>query len=199
MTAILYPVAETAEAALHTPRGYAEREREAAALAGDAVAFASEAMGPAFATREAAVNAYSRRLAAEEASEYGFQARWRQLIPVSAPAGDRTAAAGLVRPTYRDGRRWPTPAGGTVILWRLSVSYWRIGSPDQAGSNTPASAPSDAARRLRRGEAGRELSGMALNALARQPLRPFKLQQPLDIGLFEIHPPEAPDTVMPDD
>ena len=30
-------------------------------------------------------------------------------------------------------------------------------------------------------------------------LRATKPQQPLDIGLFEVHPPEAPHIVMPDE
>src|SRR5580658_4151828 len=62
MTAILYPVAASAEAALARPMGRAAREREAAALAGAHVAFVSETVGPAFRTREAALDAYAGRL-----------------------------------------------------------------------------------------------------------------------------------------
>jgi hypothetical protein len=38
-----------------------------------------------------------------------------------------------------------------------------------------------------------------VRAIARAPLRPVKPQQPLDIGLFETRPPEAPHIVMPDE
>ncbi len=38
-----------------------------------------------------------------------------------------------------------------------------------------------------------------LRTIARQPLRPVEPQQPLDIGLFEIRPPDAPHIVMPDE
>ena len=194
MTAILYPVAETAEAALHAPRGYAARAREAQALAAGAVAFVSEAVGPAFATREAALDAYAGRVE-DDGAENGTvapEARWGQLVPVSAPPGSRRAPPTPAKPTYRDGHRWPTPEDATPVLWRLSVSYWKIGAEEER-------LPSVAARHVRRGEAGRDLGGPALNALARQPLRPIKLQQPLDIGLFERRPPEAPDTLIPDE
>src|SRR5207302_7309657 len=58
MTAILYPVAASADEALSAPRARAAREREASRAAGEPVAFTTEAAGPAFATREAALDAY---------------------------------------------------------------------------------------------------------------------------------------------
>ncbi|WP_174299637.1 hypothetical protein [Caulobacter sp. S45] len=193
MTAILYPVAETAEAALHAPRGYAEREREAQSLAADTVVFVSEAVGPAFPTREAALSAYAGRLAGEGADGPAApESRWRQLVPVSAQTESRLPAMVPAQPSYRDGRRWPIPEEAPAILWRLSVSYWKIAGAQSAQTSDPA-------RKVRRGEAGRGLSGPALNALARQPLRAVRLQQPLDIGLFEVRPPEAPDTLIPDE
>jgi hypothetical protein len=39
----------------------------------------------------------------------------------------------------------------------------------------------------------------ALRARLERPLRPVKPQQPLDIGLFEVRPPEAPHILMPDE
>ena len=60
MTAILYPVAANAEQAMAGPLGRAAREREAAGVAGEAVVFTTDPAGPAFATREAAVEAYAR-------------------------------------------------------------------------------------------------------------------------------------------
>ena len=182
MTAILYPVAETAEAALHAPLGFAARTREAQGVATGGVSFVTETVGPAFPTREAAAAAYG------DAPEDGH---WRELTPVSisAPSGK---AAKPVPPIYRDGRRWPEPKAALTVLWRMSVSYWRVGE----ATGEPVGAP---ARRLRRGSGGRELKAPALNALARQPLRPFAPQQPLDIGLFEVRPPDAPDLIIPDE
>ena len=70
------------------------------------------------------------------------------------------------------------------------VSYWRIATAER-----PIEAPqARAARRARR-----PLDPETLRAMARQPLRPVEPQQPLDIGLFEIRPPDAPHIVMPDE
>jgi hypothetical protein len=74
-------------------------------------------------------------------------------------------------------------------MWRLMISYWR-----------PVSAPTaeaPQARVARRGAPG--VDTQTLRAIARQPLKPVKPQQPLDIGLFETRPPEAPHIVMPDE
>ena len=175
---ILYPVAETAEAALHAARGYAVRQREAEALAAAPVNFVTEPVGPAFATREAALAAYG-----EEAAD------WRQLTPV---AGGNGAPLSSLKPTYRGGRRWPQATATNAVLWRLSVSYWRIAAAAEPAPLAPA-------RKVRRGELRRDLRGDTLNALARQPLRAVRAQQPLDIGLFEVSRPEAPDTLIPDE
>jgi hypothetical protein len=43
------------------------------------------------------------------------------------------------------------------------------------------------------------LNAAELRALARQPLRPVKPQQPLDVGLFEVPAPEAPHILIPDE
>jgi len=59
---ILYPVAASAEAALAGPKGRAAREREALDLAGAPVRFVTEATGPAFPTREAALDAFAGKL-----------------------------------------------------------------------------------------------------------------------------------------
>ena len=60
MTAVLYPVAKNAEAALNAPLGRAAREREARTRAKTEVRFATEASGPAFESREAAMAAWRR-------------------------------------------------------------------------------------------------------------------------------------------
>ena len=95
-----------------------------------------------------------------------------------------------VEPTYEDGHRWPKPAAPPRTVWRLTVSYWRMGTAER-----PLEAPQ--ARRARRSK--QALDPAALKAIARTPLRPVKPQQPLDTGLFEVRPPEAPHIVMPDE
>jgi len=195
---ILYPIAATAEAALHTPKGFAAREREAAGLAGEAVVFVTEETGPAFETLEAALDAYAGRLDDDRPGKmHSIQpsARWCDLRTVAAPVKDgRRRVRPLAQPVNRNGRRWPAPpATLPPTVWRLSVSYWRI------GKWTPESDALDPARKLRRDPIGEDLAVGALRELSRQPLRAVKPQQPLDIGLFETRLPEAPHIVMPDE
>lgn len=183
MTAVLYPVAPTAEAALSAPLGKAMREREAKDMAGRDVEFISEDVGPAFESAEAAEAAYGQAL------EGGF-ARIREVV---AKVKGRTPVVAPVRPIYEGGRRWPKveqPLAKTV--WRLSVSYWRIVDPARY-------AELEQARRARKAAEGERLDREALRALSRQPLKPVKPQQPLDVGLFEYRLPEAPDIVIPDE
>ena len=59
MTAVAFPIAATAEAALARPLGRAARESQAVMLAGEAVAFVTEPVGPVFSSREAAMDAYA--------------------------------------------------------------------------------------------------------------------------------------------
>jgi hypothetical protein len=75
-------------------------------------------------------------------------------------------------------------------VWRLAVSYWRI-----ASAGRPLEPPQ--ARKARR--SGEAVDRDTLRAIARAPLKPVKPQQPLDTGLFEVRPPEAPHIVMPDE
>lgn len=180
MSAILYPVAETAEQAMHAPLAHAEREREAAAAAGGPVTFVTEAVGPAFTSEAAAEAAYrDRGLAPGE---------WRSLRPVA-----ETRPPPPARPVNRDGRRWPEPGKAAAVLWRLSISYWRVlGAAADVPPDTPA-------RKLRKDPEAADLGARELQALARQPLRAARPQQPLDIGLFEVRLPEAPDRIVPDE
>ena len=191
---VLYPVAATAEAALHAPRGFAARERSARDLAGDAVVFATEMVGPAFESEAAALDAYAGRLDDERPGKrvrVPTERRWCALRPVAADGAPKRKKP--VEPVNRDGRRWPAPdPAAPTPRWRLSVSYWRIGEPEQP-------IPTEAARELRRRGAGEGLDPASLRALAHQPLKPLRPQQPLDIGLFETRPPEAPHIVMPDE
>ena len=185
MSAILYPVAINAEQALARPVGRAARESEARKKAGEAVVFATDPVGPAFATREAALQAYGPRL--DEAEP---QDRYCQLVEQIVAKPGKPPQAAPVEPTFADGRRWPDPPKPPQTAWRLTVSYWRIGTAER-----PLDAPQ--ARQARRSKAA--LDPETVRAIARAPLRPVKPQQPLDIGLFETRPPEAPHIVMPDE
>jgi len=191
MTAILYPVAANPEQALNQPKARAAREREAERAAGEEVVFTTETAGPAFATREAALDAYRNRL---EDERTGFtpdaEDRWCRLVEQAVTEPGRSAPLGPVKPTYADGRRWPAPLVPPRTVWRLSVSYWRIASAER-----PLDAPQ--ARQARRSR--RQLDAAALRAIARQPLRAVEPQQPLDIGLFEARLPENPSIVVPDE
>jgi len=182
MTAILYPVAVNAEQALSRPLGRAARQGEARARAGAVVGFTTDLVGPAFPGREAAAAAYADRLESAEPQD-----RFCRLVEQVVGAA---AAPGPLEPTYEDGRRWPRPPPPARTAWRLAVSYWRLGTPAR-----PLDPPQ--ARQARR--KAQPLEPAALQAIARAPLRPFKPQQPLDIGLFETRPPEAPHIVMPDE
>jgi len=177
MTAILYPVAANAEQAMASPLGRAAREREAVGVAGEAVVFTTDPTGPAFANREAALGAYGGLL----------DEPWRRLAEQILP-GQTVAHA---EPILTGGRRWPAPpATPPRTAWRLMVSYWRIATAER-----PIETPqARAARRARR-----PLDPETVRAMARQPLRPIEPQQPLDIGLFEVRPPDAPHILMPDE
>lgn len=193
---ILYPVAPNGDAALNAPLGRAARQREAEAAAGQEVVFETEAVGPAFATRAAALDAYAGRLDDDRPGRtlsVAVEDQFCRLAEIAAPGGGRTRAPRPVEPTHAEGRRWPSaPPSPPATVWRLQVSYWRIASAER-----PIDHPQ--ARQARRGTAGREVGGAALNSMARQPLRPVKAQQPLDIGLFEVRLPESPHIVVPDE
>ena len=190
MTAISYPVAGNAEQAFSCPLGRAVREREALAVAGEAVVFTTDAMGPAFATYEAALEAYAGRVEDDRTgAASAIEDRYCRLAAqILGQTGKRVAP---LEPCFADGRRWPQPSGQPPrTAWRLMVSYWRIATADR-----PIAAPQ--ARQARRGK--QPLDPETLRAIARQPLRPVEPQQPLDIGLFEVRPPEAPHILMPDE
>ena len=196
MTAILYPVAADAAQAFAAPKGRAARERDAAALAGEAVAFLTEPLGPVYATREAALDALAGRVDDDRAGRIATLAaedRFIQLTEMAAPrGGKRTRAPAPVAPTFADGHRWPAPAPPPPTVWRAMISYWRIGG-------APLRHAGDAQARQARRKGGEEIDGDTLRALTRQPLLAVKPQQPLDIGLFETRLPEAPHIVVPDE
>jgi hypothetical protein len=190
MTAILYPIAPNAETALAAPLGRAAREREAQTAAGEPVLFVSEPVGPAFATREAALDAYAGRVEDDRAGRaaVAIEERYCSLVESLAQGSARPAP---VRPTFAEGRRWPKSGPGDLrTSWRLCISYWRL------ASSTPHAEPPQA-RRARRAKG--EVASETLHAMARQPLRPVEPQRPLDIGLFERRLPESPHIVVPDE
>lgn len=192
---ILYPVAVNPEAALAAPLGFSARERSAQDVAGEAVTFVTEAVGPAFESREAALDAYAGKLDDDRPGRrvvMAPEARWCVLRPVLPEDAKRRRKP--VRPLMKDGRRWPAPdPAAKPALWRLSVSYWRPLSQGPAGVSL------EAARRVRRDPGADQLEPRVLRQLAEQPLRAFRPQQPLDIGLFERRLPENPEIVVPDE
>jgi hypothetical protein len=191
---ILYPVAASAEAALTRPQGRAAREREAVALAGAPVAFVTEATGPAFASREAALDAFAGKLD-DPRPGHSVQVQPEDRYCALAERIEGAIPA-PVEPAFTRGRRWPKPpARPARTVFRLVVSYWRVG---EAAVAEPAPTP-DQARALRRSTTAAQLSATELRALAQQPLRPVKPQQPLDVGLFEAPAPEAPHILIPDE
>jgi hypothetical protein len=190
VSAILYPVAASADEALSRPKGRAARQREATALGGGAVRFVTEEAGPAFATREALLDAFVGRLDDPRPGRATIAPEDHYLGVAQRAQG---AALAPVEPVFRSGRRWPPPPARRVgAVFRLAISYWRILGADEA-------APDDQARDLRRRVEAAALEPGRLRALAQQPLRPVKPQQPLDVGLFEAPAPEAPHILIPDE
>lgn len=189
---VRYPVAATADAALSSPLGRAGREREAATLAGDKVAFVTEAAGPGFATREAALDAYAGRLDDDRpgrSSRIAPEDRWCELAEVAVSLRQKPGAP--IRPNFRDGRRWGEAPDKPPTCWRLMVSYWKAGAPEPVTL--------EQARRARKAAENEALDARQLRALTLQPLQPVRPQQPLDVGLFEVRTPENPDRVIPDE
>jgi hypothetical protein len=191
MTAILYPVAGNADDALKAPLGRAARQREAEGLAGQKVAFVTEAVGPVFATRDAALDAFSGRLEDDRPGQVCAIAPEDRWLRLAEQLSGRSSPA-PVKPAFREGRRWPAPpAAPPATVWRVQASYWR---PVDAAADIDA----PQARKARRGDPGAVDPDM-LRAISRQPLRPVIIQRPLDIGLFERRLPENPNIVVPDE
>jgi hypothetical protein len=177
MSAVLYPVAANADAALAAPLGRAAREREAQGVAGEPVHFVREFTGPVFKTEDAALDAYGGRIDDDRPGRLKMvvpQDRFCELKPI--------AERGMI------------PFTGKHTAWRLSVAYWRTASGDAL---RPAMEQARKARRNR--QAAEALETRDLVALTDQPLQPLHPQKALDIGLFEVRLPENPDIIMPDE
>lgn len=176
MTAVLYPVAANADAALAAPKGRAAREREAERLAGEPVMFVREFVGPVFRTEEAALDAYAGRLNDDRPGAsrvVGPESRWCELKPI--------AERGLI------------PFTGKHTAWRLSVGYWRTAS---GMAHRPEM---EQARKARKAAGAEALDAKDLTLLADQPLKPLQPQKALDIGLFEARLPENPEIIVADE
>jgi len=184
MPALLYPVAIDGHAALRTPLGYALRAREAESLAREPVSFCSERVGAACSTREAAQELLAQLSAGAATPPDPATVRLVEVFDgASPPRPARSLAEG--------DRRWPAPPPAPRTVWRIQVDFWRPASQAPAILSVQA-------RDVRKRVQG-EISGDHLSAFARQPLRPVRPQQPLDIGLFEVRAPEDPNLVLPDE
>ena len=192
MSAIRFPIAATADAALARPLGRAVRASDAVLIAGGAVSFASDPVGPAFTTREAALDAYAGRLDDERPGRAVSIQPEDRYCSLRELALDAATARAPVKPVFTAGRRWPKPGVAPAVVWRLSVSYWRTLPAAEAVLTPPDHEPVH----RRRAEPADTAS---LRERAARPLRPVKPQQPLDIGLFEVRPPDAPHIIMPDE
>lgn len=173
---ILYPIASGVDAALSSPIGRAAREREAERVAREAVAFVREFTGPVFKDEGEARSHWAGRLDDDRPGQR-----------ISLAPEDRFCE---LKPIIHRSR---IPFAPPHTVWRLSVAYWRTGEPPGPDAEAPQ------ARKARRQKEGPAPAGETLEALANQPLRPIKAQQPLDIGLFEVRLPEAPHIVVPDE
>src|ERR1700742_1154634 len=112
MSAILYPIAASVEAALETGRRRAAREREAERAAGEPGAFVREFTGPTFKGEEEARTHGAGRIDDE-----------RRGSRVNIVSEDRFCD---LRPIIQRSR---VPFVHPHTVWRLSVGYWRTGGP----------------------------------------------------------------------
>jgi hypothetical protein len=191
---IFYPVAANPEAALSAPLGRAAREREARGFAKGPVVFETRLVGPAFSSREAALDAYAGKVIDDRPGRLftpEVEHRFCQLVEVAVGEKGGARALAPVAPTYENGRRWPVPPPAPRTAWRLTIGYWRVADADEPTDGPQA--------RLARRKGTPDFDRDVLSALTRQPLRAVRPQQALDIGLFETRLPEAPHIIVPDE
>lgn len=188
---VRFPIAATADVALTAPLGRAGREREAREIAGEEVEFVRELAGAPFEDRAAAVQLYAGLIDEEGMRAVAPEDRFCELVEVIAEEG-RRRIGDQAEPVFKAGKRWPQPKRLLKTAYRLSVGFWR-----PVSARPPMTI--DQARAMRKREGARELTAQQLRAMASQPLQAMKPQQALDIGLFEVSPPEAPHILMPDE
>ncbi len=189
---VLFPIAADAQAALEAPLGRAARARDAERAVHAEVVFVRELTGPAYATREAGEAAVSGRVDVAGGPSVPPEDRYCELVETTAAASGKTARGGQAEPVFEAGHRWPKPKRPLKTVWRLSVGYWRL-----VEHTAPAMLPQ--ARAARRSGEAQTLDPASLRAMAEQPLKPVSPQRPLDIGLFEVRPPDQPHLIIPDE
>lgn len=195
MSLVRYPIAASAEEALASPIGHAEREREATRLAGVQVAFVSLDMGPEFDSREAAIEAWRDQLI-----DLAPEEMWRNVRETVAPISSRMPGPKQLSPTYEEGKRWPAPPPKPKTIWRLNITFWQpIVVQAEVSAPIIAEQTGPQARKLRRDPGAEGLDSSTVRALAEQPLRPQRLQKGLDVGLFEVRAPEDPTRLIADE
>ncbi len=190
MTLPLYPIASDGHAALESLRNgearRAAREREAEVLAGGAVAFVTQSLGPLFDSEAEAKKVYAAVL--DDSRVCTLTCR----IAAPPPRKHRPT-----QPVFADGVRWPKAGTKTPAIWQLSVSYWKcLPPPRQANGDA---APGQQARTLRRSRKAYELTPEQILALTETPLQPARPQKALDFGLFDFIPPDNPGIVIADE
>jgi hypothetical protein len=193
MPAIAYPIAAHAVDVL---KGYAalkkaERLREAQGLAESRVGFVTETLEAGFPTHEAAEAYYA------QACPGLLEQPFAQLQCRIQAAPKKKASS--TPPDFEPGKRWPKPANTQQSQWQVSVSYWKtlsgaIESPPPVQVN-----PAVQARAMRKRSLGQALTAAEVKALTYTPLNPYLPQKSLDIGLFEVHPPENPNIIIADE
>src|SRR5690606_3878595 len=122
---IYYPVAPNPEAALSAPLGRAAREREARNFAHGPVVFETRVAGPAFPTRDAALDAYAGKVVDDRPGRQftpETENRFCQLVEVAVGEKGGSRALAALAPTYENGRRWPKPPPAPRTAWRLSIA-----------------------------------------------------------------------------
>ena len=190
MPAIAYPIAAHAVDIL---KGFAtlkqaERVREAQDIAGARVGCVSETLEAAFATREAAEAYYAQGFPG--LLEQPFAQLQCRLKPGLKPKAQAEA---------KSGKRWPELTSPPQSQWQLSVSYWKILKGPVEATEIPHVNPKVQARAMRKRSLGQDLTPAEIRALAHTPLNPYLPQKSLDIGLFEVHPPENPNIIIADE
>jgi hypothetical protein len=190
MTLPLYPIASDGHAALEALRNgdakRAAREREAEMLAGGAVAFVTQSLGPLFDSETEAKKVYASVL--DDTRVCTLTCR------IATPPPRKHSPT---KPVFEDGVRWPKADKAPRAIWQLTVSYWkRLPPPRQTSAEA---APGQQARTLRRSRKAYELTPEQILALTETPLQPARPQKALDFGLFDFIPPDNPGIVIADE
>ena len=189
MTLPAYPIATDGHAALAALRAgsirTAAREKEAETLAGEAVAFVSESIGPLYNSEADARQAYAGVLDDQRVCSLTCR------IASPPPRHHKPT-----QPVFEEGIRWPKAEGTRTTVWQVSVSYWKV---LPAPRTVTSGAPDGQARKLRKTARGYDLTPEQILALTETPLTAARPQKALDFGLFDFIPPDNPGIVIADE